>query len=300
MTFGTKKRFSKPLFITLASILAIAVIAVLVAGIYLNNNPLVNVVSASLQTTEDSFRIKSIKTMAENGFSEETEIEYIFSKDFGKNGFAEITDKEYIYRTKEYIYTIDLLDGSKSFSKREEKPLLETLFEAFGLLVDNNTSEIASLLNKEVFSKDVLDEEEFGRALRKIVFDLADEDYLIENLGFSKTESGSNKTYCFKNDLKSLARLAHSIVSEAEFAFADKDCHKQLLELFVITSEVEIELNFELTVVLEDGYLKSINQKIFSNDSVIIYDFTFSDFGKAKTDEEIVKEFERLKNSQPE
>ncbi len=300
MIFGTKKRFSKPLLITLASLSAIAVLLVLLFGIYLNNNPLVNVVSASLKTTEDSFRIRSAKTTLQNGFSEETETEYVFPKDFGKNGFAEITDKEYIYRTKEHIYTIDLLDGSENFSKRESKTLLETLFEALGLLVDNDPSGIARLLNEEVFEKDVFDEEEFGRALRNVIFDVADEDYLIENLGFSKTESGGVKTYCFKNDLRSLSRLAHSIVSESEYAFADKEYHKQLLELFVIASEVKIELNFELSVVLEDGYIKSIDQKLSSDNSVITYNFEFSDFGKAWVNEEVLKAFERLKNTEKE
>lgn len=297
MTDNTKKRLRKTFLISLSIFLAVAVVAVLLGYLFIKDNPLINVVSSALETTEDSFRIHSTKTTVENGFSEVTKTEYIFLEDSDENGFAEINDKEYIVRTKEYLYRIDLVDGSENFSKRESRTLLEVLFEAFELLTENDVSGIARLLNKEVFSEDVLDEETLGRALRDIIFDLADEDYLVENLGFSKEESNGATIYVFKNDLKSLSRLAHKIVSESEDAFSDKEYHKELLELCVIASELKLQLDFELTVVLEDGFMKNVTQKIASSNSVITYDFAFSDFGKAEIDEDIIKNFEKSKNT---
>lgn len=297
MTVNTKKRLKKTFLISISIILAVAVVSVLSVYLFFKDNPLVNVVSSALETTEDSFRIQATKTTLENGFSEVAKTEFIFLEDSDENGFAEINDKEYIVRTKEYLYRIDKTDGSESFSKRESRTLIEILFEAFNLLADNDPSGIARLLNKEVFSKDVLDEEKLGGALKDIIFDLADEDYLVENLGFSKEESNGTTIYVFKNDLKSLSRLAQKIVSESEYAFSDKEYQKELLEFCVIASELNIELNFELSVVLENGFIKTINQKISSSNSVITYDFAFSDFGKAEIDEEIIKNFEKHKNT---
>ncbi len=296
MTDNTKKRLKKTFLISLSIFLAVAVVTVLLGYLFLKDNPLINVVYSALETTEDSFRIQSTKTTVENGFSEVTKTEYIFPKDSEENGFLEITDNEYIYHVGEYIYQVDRFGGSESISKRESGTLIEILFEAFERLAENDASGSARLLNKKIFSKDVLDEDRFGKALRNIIFDLVDEDYLVENLGFSKKESNGSKTYVFKGDLNSLSRLVYTIVSESEYAFSDKEYHKELLELFRIASELKLKIDFELTVVLEDGFLKSIVLKTFSENNSVTYSFAFSDFGKAEIDDKIIKNFKKLKN----